>query len=99
MGDIHTADELLKARRADANGMARSMKKWRSTSNQANINNMVNNKSKSKECYVALKIWSRTCKIVLRSIREHRAAAAAFNDSAYLGTVDGQEEQGDNNDN
>ena len=98
--DIHTADELLKSHRADANGMARSMKKWRSTRNQANNNiDVVNNKSKSKECYVALKIWSRTCKIVLRSIREQRAAAAAFNDSAYLGTVDGQEEQGDDNDN
>ena len=45
--------------------------------------------TRSRECYVALKIWSRTCKVVLRSIREqkHRArlvaAAEGGTDSEY----------------
>ena len=67
LGVTH-ADELLKAHKADANGMARSMKKWRSK--QRNMGS-----GRSKECYVALKIWSRTCKIVLRSIREQKEMA------------------------
>lgn len=64
---VYTANELLKAHKADANGMAGKMKKWRASQNMA--------ASQSKECYIALKIWSRTCKVVLRSIREQKELA------------------------
>ena len=66
--DVATADELLRSHKADANSMARSMKLWRMREGMAPC--------RSKECYIALKIWSRTCKVVLRSIREQRELAA-----------------------
>ena len=66
---VTTADELLRAHKADANDLARRMKGWRRRRGMA--------AARSRECYVALKIWSRTCKIVLRSIREQRRQAVA----------------------
>jgi len=64
---VTAANELLKAHKADANGMSRKMKKWRNARGMSS--------TRSKECYVALKIWSRTCKVVLRSIRDQKATA------------------------
>lgn len=71
---VTTADALLRAHKADANGMARRMRDWRAAN--AGISSMTGGEGmRSRECYVALKIWSRTCKVVLRSIREQRERA------------------------
>jgi hypothetical protein len=67
---ITTADELLNAHRAGANAMARKMKNWRAMQGGNNMTVM-----RSRECYVALKVWSCTCKVVLRSIREQKEQA------------------------
>ncbi len=67
---ITTADELLNAHRAGANAMARKMKNWRAMQGGNKMTVM-----RSRECYVALKVWSCTCKVVLRSIREQKEQA------------------------
>ncbi|KAL3756703.1 hypothetical protein ACHAWU_006121 [Discostella pseudostelligera] len=66
---ITTADELLNAHRAGANAMARKMRNWRALQG-GNMKVM-----RSRECYVALKVWCCTCKVVLRSIREQKEQA------------------------
>ncbi|KAL7445322.1 hypothetical protein ACHAXH_007796 [Discostella pseudostelligera] len=66
---ITTADELLNAHRAGANAMARKMRNWRAL-HGGNMKVM-----RSRECYVALKVWCCTCKVVLRSIREQKEQA------------------------
>ena len=66
--DIDTADSLLRAHKHDANDLARKMKKWR-------VKQGCTAFTRSKECYIALKIWSRTCKVVLRSIKEQKEQA------------------------
>lgn len=65
---ITTADELLNAHRAGANTMARKMKNWRAMQGGMKL-------MRSRECFVALKVWSCTCKVVLRSIKEQKEQA------------------------
>jgi hypothetical protein len=94
---VCTADQLLHAHKEDANGMARKMKEWRSkNSNAINCGVVEVGTRSSRECYVALKIWSRTCKVVLRSIREqkHRARLAAMA-AAEEGGIDSGEYDSD----
>ena len=74
---VVTADGLLRAHRDDANGMARKMRDWRAANGAAGGRTDPTTVRGSRECYVALKIWSRTCKVVLRSIREQRERARA----------------------
>jgi len=69
---IVTAKDFLGAHKQDARGMTRKMKKWRSSKNLEAM--------RSRECYVALKIWSRTCKITLRSIRRQLEDAASIHE-------------------
>ena len=64
--NVETADQLLRAHKSGANDIARQMKRWREQNNMSPAN--------SKECYVALQIWSRTAKVVLRSIKKQREA-------------------------
>jgi len=88
--DVHTADELLKAHKNDANDLSRKMKKWRKKQGNLVL-------YKTKECYAALKIWARTCKVVLRSIQKQREEAKTRSTSSGMeeeGGVD--EEQQDN---
>ena len=87
---ISTADQLLKSHRAGANDMARKMKRWREE-HQLPL-------ARSKECYVALMVWSRTAKVVLRSIEKQKEAGEekiekpgfldiAYEDSYTVGSV------------
>ena len=67
---VYTADQLLKAHKSGANEMARRMKRWRENNNLP--------MARSKECYVALMVWSRTAKVVLRSIEKQKEAGEDF---------------------
>jgi len=80
--DVHTADEMLRAHKNDANDLSRKMKKWRKKQGNLVL-------YKTKECYAALKIWARTCKVVLRSIQKQREEARARS------TGSGMEEEGE----
>ena len=64
--DVETADQLLRMHKSGANNMARKMKMWREEHNMPS--------ARSKECYVALQIWTRTAKVVLRSIKKQKEA-------------------------
>ena len=87
---ITTAHQLLKSHRAGANDMARKMKRWREE-HQLPL-------ARSKECYVALMVWTRTAKVVLRSIEKQKEAGEeriekpgfldiAYEDSYTVGSV------------
>ena len=78
--DIDSADQLLRAHKHDANDLARKMKKWRIKQGYAGF-------TRSKECYIALKIWARTCKVVLRSIKQQKEQA-----KRRVASVGGEEE-------
>lgn len=67
---VHTADQLLYAHKNGANDMARKMKRWREENNLP--------LARSKECYVALMVWTRTAKVVLRSIEKQKEAGEEF---------------------
>ena len=69
---IVTAKDLLRAHKQDARGMTRRMKTWRSSQNMEDF--------RSRECYVALKIWSQTCKVTLRSIRRQLEDAESIHE-------------------
>jgi len=85
---VSTADGLLRAHRDDANGMARKMRDWRAANAERTESTARGgDEMRSRECYVALKIWSRTCKVVLRSIREQRERAG-------IGEVEGGDCEG-----
>lgn len=73
---IYTADQFLRAHKAGANDMARSMKKWRVSNNMESV--------RSKECYVALTVWSRTAKVVLRSIKNQQAIGRSIEKPSFL---------------
>lgn len=90
--DVHTADELLRAHKNDANDLSRKMKKWRKKQGNLVL-------YKTKECYAALKIWARTCKVVLRSIQKQREEARARSGMEEEGGVDGEQQDNgvDNN--
>ena len=95
--DVHTADELLKAHKNDANDLSRKMKKLKWRKKQGNLVLY-----KTKECYAALKIWARTCKVVLRSIQKKREEARARSMGSDMeeegGVVEDQQDNGaDNN--
>ena len=92
--EVTTADALLRAHKADANGMARRMRDWRAAN--ADISSTTGGEGmRSRECYVALKIWSHTCKVVLRSIREQRERARREGrDGAGMGGGDGDYDEG-----
>ncbi|KAL7461836.1 hypothetical protein ACHAXS_002236 [Conticribra weissflogii] len=64
--NVETADQLLRMHKSSANDMARKMKQWRVDKNMSS--------ARSKECFVALQIWARTAKVVLRSIKKQRDA-------------------------
>ena len=94
--EVYTADELLRAHKNDANDLSRKMKKWRKKQGNLVL-------YKTKECYAALKIWARTCKVVLRSIQKQREEARARSMGSGMeeeGGVDGEEQgvAGANND-
>jgi len=65
---LHTADQLLRAHKTRANDMSRKMRQWREDNNLP--------LARSKECYVALMVWTRTAKVVLRSIQKQRENGA-----------------------
>jgi len=93
--DVHTADELLRAHKNDANDLSRKMKKWRKKQGNLVL-------YKTKECYAALKIWARTCKVILRSIQKQREEAKTRSTGSGMeeeGEVDGdqQDNGADNN--
>jgi hypothetical protein len=67
---ITTADQLLKAHKHGANDISRRMRSWRQENHLP--------PSRSKECYVALMVWTRTAKVVLRSIDKQREAGEEF---------------------
>lgn len=67
---IHTADQLLHSHKRNANDMSRKMKRWREENKLP--------MARSKECYVALMVWARTAKVVLRSIEKQKEAGEEF---------------------
>jgi Kinesin motor domain len=56
--NIHTAVDLLHAYTQDSHGLAKSMRIWRTEKGLMSI--------KTKSCCIALRIWARTCKVVLQ---------------------------------
>mmetsp|Transcript_14182 Transcript_14182/g.29822 ORF Transcript_14182/g.29822 Transcript_14182/m.29822 type:complete len:638 (-) Transcript_14182:138-2051(-) len=64
--NVETADQLLRMHKSSPNDMARKMKQWRVDNNMSN--------ARSKECFVALQIWARTAKVVMRSVKKQRDA-------------------------
>ena len=63
---IHRGDQLVKAYHRSAGILAKAMKKWRKK------HNMV--RARTVSCGLALHIWSKVCKIYIRSIRRQIAS-------------------------
>lgn len=63
---IHRGDQLVKAYHRSAGILAKAMKKWRKK------HNMV--RARTVSCGLALHIWSKVCKIYVRSIRRQIAS-------------------------
>jgi len=68
--NIHRGDQLVKANHRSAPAIARAMKKWRRK------HEMVT--ARTVSCGLALHIWSRVCKIYVRSIRRQILLDADF---------------------
>ena len=64
--EISRGEELVKARRRDADVLAKALRKWRKK------NGMVSFKTSS--CQTALSIWSKVCKSYVRSVRRQSLA-------------------------
>lgn len=80
---IWTADALISAHKADADGMARKMRDWRAANGNTPSNTAGEGMPprecygmRTRECSFALKVWSRTCEKVLRSIRDQMEQAS-----------------------
>mmetsp|Transcript_22346 Transcript_22346/g.32899 ORF Transcript_22346/g.32899 Transcript_22346/m.32899 type:complete len:296 (+) Transcript_22346:339-1226(+) len=61
---IHRAEQLIVAYKRNPRRMARAMKQWRIDNEMQPV--------RSKSCYVALHIWCRTSKVVLKSIKQQK---------------------------
>lgn len=59
---ITTARQLISARRTESRKLAKAMISWRRNANMKPV--------KLKSCFVALHIWSRTAKVIIRSQRD-----------------------------
>jgi hypothetical protein len=66
--NIRSGVELVHAFKQDGNELAKEMRKWRREKSFPSV--------KTKSCHVALHIWCRTCKAVIRSIRKQKAEGA-----------------------
>lgn len=62
---IHRGDQLVKAHHRSAGMLAKAMKKWRKKHNLV--------RARTVSCGLALHIWSKVCKIYVRSIRRQIA--------------------------
>lgn len=62
---INTAEELLDAHRRIPKTLASEMRKWRRKKKMKSV--------KTKSCAVAVHVWTRTCKAVLKSVGEQKA--------------------------
>ena len=60
---IKTASQLIKARRTDSTRMAKSLIHWRKKKMMKPV--------KLKSCFVALHIWARTSKVILKSHKQY----------------------------
>ena len=63
---IHRGDQLVKAYHRSAGILAKAMKKWRKKRNMV--------RARTVSCGLALHIWSKVCKIYVRSIRRQIAS-------------------------
>ena len=59
--DIHTATDLIHVYTQNSNQMAKQMRAWRKVNGMKSV--------KTKSCGIALRIWARTCKIVIKTIQ------------------------------
>jgi hypothetical protein len=66
--NLRTGIDLVHAYNQRGNELAKEMRKWRKEKKLPSV--------KTKSCHVALHIWSRTCKAVVRSVRKQRAQGA-----------------------
>ena len=69
---IETARQLVSARSSQSRQLAQAMIKWRSEKKMKPV--------KLKSCFVALHIWARTTKVILRSHRESLRKRTIFTD-------------------
>ena len=67
--NIHTAVDLLHSYTQDSNLLAKSMRDWRKQKGMMSI--------KTKSCRIALRIWARTCKVVIQMEQSTKAGDAA----------------------
>lgn len=66
--NLRTGVDLVHAYNQRGDELAKEMRKWRKDKKLPSV--------KTKSCHVALHIWSRTCKAVVRSVRKQRAQGA-----------------------
>jgi hypothetical protein len=64
--NITTAEELVNAYQKEGGSLAKKMRKWRKDHKLVSV--------KTISCGVALHIWSRTCKAIIRSVLNQLAA-------------------------
>lgn len=65
---IHTAEQLVKTHNRRGDALAKDMRKWRKAKKLTSV--------KTRSCGIALHIWARTCKAVVRSVRKQQAEGA-----------------------
>jgi hypothetical protein len=66
--DIHTAKELVQVYNLKGGLLAKEMRKWRRKQRLASV--------KTASCAIALHIWTRTCKAVIKSVQKQIAEGA-----------------------
>ena len=66
--DIRNSIDLVHAHNQRGEELAKAMRRWRKENKLASV--------KTKSCNIALHIWSRTCKAVVRSVRKQKADGA-----------------------
>lgn len=65
---IHNGVDFVHEQSERNDELARKMRRWRKAQNLVSV--------KTKSCGVALHIWSRTCKAVIRSVRQQKSDGA-----------------------
>lgn len=66
--DIHTAKELVQVYNLKGGLLSKEMRKWRRKQRLASV--------KTASCAIALHIWTRTCKAVIKSVQKQIAEGA-----------------------
>jgi hypothetical protein len=67
--DIYTAADLLHAYTKDLDALAKAMRIWRKEKGMLSV--------KTSSCAIALRIWARTCKVVLNPVHDKKTSGKA----------------------